>query len=172
MFTAEEKKSTGGQTALIQFQGQFAVQGDIFFILWKFMSKGKWKPVFKSAASPKLNNKHTWKETVLNTNFICNGDNKQPFRVDFLLAKDDGNHKLLGSKEMTIDGIQGGNKTLTMGSYKAQIVKFELKPVVNFLEYVFGGCKINLEVAIDFTASNGPQDDPNSLHSMFDERKN
>jgi hypothetical protein len=29
----------------------------------------------------------------------------------------------------------------------------------NFLEYVFGGCEINLNIAIDFTASNGdPRD--------------
>jgi len=36
-----------------------------------------------------------------------------------------------------------------------QIVKFELKRAVNFLEYVFGGCEINLNIAIDFTLSNG-----------------
>lgn len=40
-----------------------------------------------------------------------------------------------------------------------------------FLEYVFGGCEINLTVAIDFTLSNGPPNDPQSLH-YFDLNKN
>lgn len=45
------------------------------------------------------------------------------------------------------------------------VVTFELRRTVNFLEYVFGGCEINLNIAIDFTMSNGPVTDPNSLHS-------
>jgi hypothetical protein len=37
---------------------------------------------------------------------------------------------------------------------------------VNFLEYVFGGCEINLNIAIDFTLSNGdPKQTRDSLHS-------
>ena len=41
----------------------------------------------------------------------------------------------------------------------------------SFLEYVFGGCEIDLSIAIDFTLSNGPVNDPQSLHYM-DPRKN
>jgi hypothetical protein len=41
----------------------------------------------------------------------------------------------------------------------------------NFLEYVFGGCDINLSVAIDFTLSNGDPREPDSLHCP-DPRKN
>ena len=44
--------------------------------------------------------------------------------------------------------------------------KFELKPNVSFLDYIFGGCKLNLSVAIDFTASNGNQRESDSLHNM------
>lgn len=52
-----------------------------------------------------------------------------------------------------------------------EIVKFEVKPVVSFLEYVFGGCRINMHVAIDFTMSNGdPRTEPNSLHSLREDK--
>ena len=34
------------------------------------------------------------------------------------------------------------------------------------MEYIFGGCQINLHVAIDFTGSNGPASDSRSLHSL------
>lgn len=41
------------------------------------------------------------------------------------------------------------------------------------MEYVFGGCKMNLHVAIDFTASNGdPKVERDSLHAVHDISKN
>ena len=36
----------------------------------------------------------------------------------------------------------------------------------NFLDYVYGGCEINLSVAIDFSESNGLEDDPDFLHNL------
>jgi hypothetical protein len=47
-------------------------------------------------------------------------------------------------------------------------VKFEVRH--SFLEYVFGGCEINLSIAIDFTLSNGEQQNRDSLH-FTDEKK-
>lgn len=40
-----------------------------------------------------------------------------------------------------------------------------------FLEYIFGGCDIELSLAIDFTMSNGAIHDPKTLHSS-DPRRN
>lgn len=37
---------------------------------------------------------------------------------------------------------------------------------VTFMDYIFGGCQINLHVAFDFTASNGDQNTKNSLHHI------
>jgi hypothetical protein len=39
------------------------------------------------------------------------------------------------------------------------------------LEYVFGGCDIDVNIAIDFTLSNGNPKSPDSLH-YFDMNKN
>jgi len=36
----------------------------------------------------------------------------------------------------------------------------------SFLDFIFGGCKIGLSVAIDFTLSNGVPTEPNSLHNL------
>lgn len=35
-----------------------------------------------------------------------------------------------------------------------------------FLEYIFGGCEIQLAVAVDFTLSNGDPKEKDSLHYM------
>ena len=43
---------------------------------------------------------------------------------------------------------------------------------VSFLDYVFGGTEISLQIAIDFTASNGPPHSIHSLHYMGDSHKN
>lgn len=51
-------------------------------------------------------------------------------------------------------------------NYQVLITKFEKRKTVNFLEYVFGGCEINLSVAIDFTASNGKPTERDSLHNL------
>jgi hypothetical protein len=39
-------------------------------------------------------------------------------------------------------------------------------PRVTFLDYIFGGCEIGVHVAIDYTLSNGPVKDPESLHYL------
>ena len=39
-----------------------------------------------------------------------------------------------------------------------------------FLEYIFGGCDIELSLAIDFTMSNGAIHDPKTLHSSDPKR--
>lgn len=42
--------------------------------------------------------------------------------------------------------------------------RFELHQQASFLEYIIGGCEINLVVAIDFTGSNGYE--LNNLHHL------
>jgi len=58
-----------------------------------------------------------------------------------------------------------GKPTLKTKKAEIEVVMFETRRTVNFLEYVFGGCEINLNIAIDFTMSNGDPNDPISLHS-------
>ena len=41
-----------------------------------------------------------------------------------------------------------------------------IKPRVSFLDYVFGGLEMTVHVAIDYTLSNGPPNDPMSLHHI------
>ena len=45
-----------------------------------------------------------------------------------------------------------------------------IKKKESFLDYIFGGCDIGLQVAIDFTGSNGDPRNPNSLHYLDDNR--
>lgn len=64
-------------------------------------------------------------------------------------------------------------KTLNVPKGVVTATQFELIPNSGFLDYIFGGCKLNLSVAIDFTASNGDQrSDVNSLHNLNNPKEN
>jgi hypothetical protein len=43
---------------------------------------------------------------------------------------------------------------------KIVIKEFSVSPRVTFLDYIFGGCDISVHIAIDYTLSNGPPNDP------------
>jgi hypothetical protein len=43
---------------------------------------------------------------------------------------------------------------------------FKVEKRNSFLEYIFGGCELNLAIAIDFTLSNGNPHSYNSLHNL------
>ena len=56
-----------------------------------------------------------------------------------------------------------------MNKGKNQVINFEALQFHKrntFLEYVFGGCEIQLNIAIDFTLSNGHPSDRDSLHYL------
>lgn len=44
------------------------------------------------------------------------------------------------------------------------IGKSMFKQRVSFLDYIFGGLELTVNIAIDYTLSNGPPTDRNSLH--------
>jgi hypothetical protein len=64
-----------------------------------------------------------------------------------------------------IDGGENQSMKLEGGS-SITITGFKLAERVTFLDYIFGGCEINVHVAIDFTLSNGNPTSPNSLHYL------
>ena len=53
-----------------------------------------------------------------------------------------------------------------MGSGKLTLVNLNISEKASFLDYIFGGCEIGVHIAVDYTLSNGPVKDRNSLHYL------
>ena len=72
----------------------------------------------------------------------------------------------MGTAYTTLEELKNGTKSLKAKSSTINILNFKVQKSVNFLEYVFGGCEINLSIAIDFTLSNGDPNGSTSLHAL------
>jgi len=52
------------------------------------------------------------------------------------------------------------------GKYSMKVSGVEIKKKESFLDYIFGGCEMGLQIFVDFTLSNGAPTNPNSLHYL------
>jgi hypothetical protein len=64
--TAEEKKA-GGETAYINLKGEITNSGPLFFIIWKNLSPGQFKPVYKSEIQHPTKGCQVWSPVKLDT---------------------------------------------------------------------------------------------------------
>ena len=74
---------------------------------------------------------------------------------------------LKGSVEMFLN-----TNSIVLNTTQYNLFQVTCKRSFSFLDYLRGGVQIGLVFAIDFTSSNGPVTDPNSLHYISDERFN
>ena len=81
--------------------------------------------------------------------------------------KENGYHQKVCEGRVSYGDFKAANKCrlniLNHGG-NLDITTPKVEQPATFLEYVLGGCEINIHVAIDFTASNGNPNNKTSLH--------
>ncbi len=96
-------------------------------------------------------------------------------KVEFYRNEKSGSHKNLGYCSTTLGVIKSApeQRIAITGKSKGMLVmkQIQFDKKHSFLEYVFGGCAVDLNIAIDFTLSNGNPASPESLH-YFDMARN
>jgi len=151
-------------------------RSDPFFTVSKSREDGGWVKVWDSEPVMK-DISPTWKEVTIPVQKLCNGDYDRPIRITVYDYESSGDHQLIGGFQTSLRALQP-NKQFTVvneklkqkkgdkykGSGTFNVVKSVVEKRYSFLEYVRGGCELNLVVAIDFTASNGAPSTPQSLH--------
>ncbi|CAG9322955.1 unnamed protein product [Blepharisma stoltei] len=141
------------------------------FYLGKHMSNGAVQKFYKSEVR---NRNGEWKPVEKTIHEYCNGDLHRELLLEVYDYHRSGNHKFIGSATFALYNIlhrqtqelillnPHGNSHKSHG--KIIIEKFQRIKIPSFLEYIAGGLKISLNIAIDFTSSNGDPRNPNSLH--------
>lgn len=106
---------------------------------------------------------------------LCNGDYHGMVQIQIMDFRGDGNPpQEIGGVIMSVNELLRVPNTFELmrptrnGENKAagllSVVTADILNRPTMVDYITGGCDINLMVAVDFTISNGPPDDPTSLH--------
>lgn len=168
---ADQKEGLNNEEANFALSGQFASQdGYNFFLIHKFMGPNNYKPVYKSEITSSIGGRYTWNLVSILTSELANEELEREIRLEFFKSQKNGKHVNLGYATCNIAQLKEGQVTYElMGRGKNQSCTFNnlvFHKRHTFLEYIFGGCEIQLSVAIDFTLSNGHPTDKDSLHYL------
>jgi len=121
-----------------------------------------------------------WKSFELDSRTLCNSDENVELLLSVYDEDNDGSHDLIGSVKTTLKQLaQEGSQLPLINAKKAakkgskyknsgilMLNSIKREKMHTFLDYIQGGLQVNFTIGIDFTGSNGPPQDPRSLHYM------
>jgi len=175
---AEEVASASGEVVRLQMAGKQVTtkdwfgKGDHFLVFKRQRRDGAFEIVHKTEVV-KNDKDPSWMPIEISMAKFNLGDMQAAILIEMWDWNGSGNHDLLGQVQTSTQGLLGAPKTFPITKPDSKtgkargdlIVKFsEVYRPPSFLEYVAGGCEINVMVAIDFTASNGAVENAQSLH--------
>ena len=146
------------------------------FCLSRVMENGPNQKVYSSEFKKGTN--LSWNPLNRKIQELCNGDLSRPILFQLYDHHSSGNHDLIGGFEFSLQKItEQGQKQFELepppSKKKKQrprgtisISNLQIQRVFSFLDYIAGGCQINLLIAVDFTGSNGHPSAPTSLHFL------
>lgn len=132
----------------------------------------------------------SWKAFDITSQRLCSSDSQKKIKVTCFDWDSDGSHDLIGTfttslgemeeasrlkKNLVWDCINPEKQRKKKKYHNSGTVKLDhamITKTYSFLEYVMGGCQINFTVGIDFTASNGEPNQPDSLHYLDPHKPN
>ncbi|KAG7488281.1 hypothetical protein MATL_G00033500 [Megalops atlanticus] len=129
----------------------------------------------------KRNLNPSWRPFRIPLQSLCGGGMQRPIKVECYDYDRDGSHDLIGIFETNMERLQQASRSTPAEfdcinmrkkqkkrNYKnSGVVSVKVCQVVkeySFLDYIMGGCEINFIIGVDFTASNGNPQSPDSLH--------
>ena len=128
-----------------------------------------------------------WKPFVISIRTLCNGDLDRNLKFECFDHNNNGNHSYIGEFSTTARNLLEGpgpanihpciniKKKNSKRSYKhsghIHLIDCKMQKAFSFLDYVRGGTELACTISIDFTASNGNPQSPDSLHYIHSRGK-
>ena len=166
------------------FKSQFLIRVELFdkqtygeyFILFKKKNNinSSWRVCYKSNEFFPKNGVYTLGNFELDSTILCDSKN------DYILMElyNRSTNLLQGVTQFTLEQLENRamvslyddlNSSKQIGK---AIINHTFKTKKTFIDYIRGGININLDIAIDYTASNENPNNPNSLHYCLGDMPN
>jgi hypothetical protein len=142
-------------------------KSDPFLVISRVREQGAYVPVYKTEVIKKTLDP-TWNPFSVSVQRLCNGDYERPLMIECFDWNRSGKHELIGQFKTNLRELTEGRKDFLLihpelkqkrKNYKSsgtiKALRGAIEKQYSFLDYISGGCEINLFLAIDFTASNG-----------------
>eukprot|EP00767_Chilomastix_cuspidata_P000574 gnl/Chilomastix_cuspidata/1149.p2 GENE.gnl/Chilomastix_cuspidata/1149~~gnl/Chilomastix_cuspidata/1149.p2 ORF type:complete len:395 (+),score=210.02 gnl/Chilomastix_cuspidata/1149:528-1712(+) len=151
---------------------------DPFYTIERRRASGEFELVYKSEYYKK-NRNPTFARSEQPLHRVCEGDLDTTLKLSFFDWERSGRHQPIGFFEATVRDLvekrvpaeirnpahrRKRKRDKPMGRFHVKVARVEARP--SFLDYVAGGIRFQLSVAVDFTGSNQPPRSPNSLHYL------
>ncbi|XP_031628974.1 copine-8-like [Contarinia nasturtii] len=155
-----------------------------FLIISRANEDGKFSVVTKTEVLTNTQDP-IWKAFTIRVTTLCNGDFDRTLKIDCFDYNNSGDHKLIGTcysslrrlispnePRMVLDNERKRKQDPSYSGGFLRVNNSRIMEELSFLDFIRGGTQMHFAVAIDFTASNGPHTDPNSLHYISHNRLN
>ena len=141
---------------------------NIFFVLSQYKDKKKKRPVYKS---PEYNNNNIKSNLIkIESDYLCNNANDKIF-LDIYACLPLQEEICTGSFSLNILGNQLSKISLynkNKESIGMATIQYYIKQKTSYIDKLSKNkMQINLEIAIDYTKSNKPPNDPKSNHYLY-----
>lgn len=126
--------------------------------------------MYKSEITSSIGGRFNWNMVSILTSELANEDIEREIRFEFFKSQKSGKHVNIGRFSSTIAQLKDGELEFLLNgkgrNQRCRIENLVFHKRHTFLEYIFGGCEIQLSIAIDFTLSNGHPSEKDSLHYL------
>lgn len=161
----------------------FFGKSDPFLVFYRCNEDSSFTAVHRTEVIKKTLNP-TWQPFSILARALCNGDYDRSIRVECYDWDRNGGHDFIGQFSTTLREMNDNRdksftwevinpkkqakkkKKVYENSGIVSLLQCKVEQQPTFLDFIRGGTQINFVVAVDFTASNGDQNNPNSLHYL------
>ncbi|XP_031627870.1 copine-8-like [Contarinia nasturtii] len=161
------------------------VRNDPYLVLYRSNENdGSSSIVARTEVAPSTQNPK-WDKITTKVRTLCNGDYERSIKIECYDNRSNGDHKLIGTCHTCLNKLSkgpGDDNIYALRNPKKQhkkehsgfleLISISISDEVSFLDYIRAGTQVHFAVAIDFTASNKPATDPQSLHYLSPQRPN